>query len=576
MNFRVEQNVMVPMRGDGISLATDLWIPDRTPAPLLLVRVPYGKKIMPGEFSYPLLPNIFSLLDAGYAVAWQDCRGVFDSEGQFQPLTQEAEDGADAVEWLARQKWCDGNVGMYGHSYLGVAQWAAAAGQPGSLRAIAPSVGSPDWYTAPWHSEGGARSWHQVWSFLILMTLLTEASVEGKATAYAEYAAAALEEPDSHLGHLPLTDHPVFADKWEWYIEALNHPDRDEFWKDGSALERLSHIQIPSLTIGGWFDPFVGISATTFAALSNRSTAGRPGNNQRLIIGPWDHLSFSGAYLDRQFGVQADVASADLTKEYLSFFDCTLRGLQRPEEPPVKIFVMGLNQWRDEDQWPLRDTEYVDYYLHSGGQANTLHGDGTLTTDMPEREAADTIVFDPANPVPTVGGRILRPASLNACGPVDQRSVESREDVLCFTTEALEQPLEVTGHVSLELFVNSSALDTDFTGKLVDVAPNGTATYLTDGIIRARYRNSLEKPELLEPGKTYVMTVDMSVTSNVFQRGHRIRLEISSSNFPRYDRNTNTGGRIASNGIEDLVVAHNQVIHGPDQPSRLTLPVIRR
>jgi putative CocE/NonD family hydrolase len=531
---------------------------------------------MPGEFSYPLLPNIFSLLDAGYAVVWQDCRGVFGSEGQFEPLTQESMDGTDAVAWLAQQKWCDGNVGMYGHSYLGVAQWAAAAGMPEGLKAIAPSVSGPDWYKGLWRSEGGAIAWHQVWSWLLLMTLLTEPAVQGNLTENAKLATAELDDPDSHLGRLPIANHPIFAEKWKWFLETLDHSERDNFWKAHSPLELLGEVEVPSLTIGGWFDPFVNLAAKTFTALREDSAAGGRQDFHRLIIGPWDHLSFSGAYHDRQFGLDADVASADLTSAYIRFFDRNLRGLREPDDPRVKIFVMGLNQWRSEDEWPLPDTEYVDYFLHSEGLANTLYGDGTLTTEMPTSLSVDSYIFDPANPVPTVGGRILRPASLNACGPVDQRRVETRDDVLCFTTEPLKEPLEVTGHVSLEIFVSSTASDTDFTGKLVDVAPDGTATYLTDGILRARYRNSLEIPEFLEPGTCYELRLDLSVTSNVFHAGHRLRLEISSSNFPRYDRNTNSGGAIAFDGVEDLVVAHNQVFHGPDQPSRLILPVIRR
>lgn len=325
MNFRVERNVMVPMR-DGIRLATNLWIPEGTPAPLLLVRVPYGKQSLPGEFSYPVLPNIFSLLDAGYAVAWQDCRGMFDSEGQFEPLTQESNDGKDAVDWLAAQHWCDGKVGMYGHSYLGVTQWAAASGKPQALKAIAPSVGSPDWYTAPWNSEGGPMSWHQAWSWLAGMTLLTEPPLDGQASEHARYAAAALEDPDTYLGHFPLADQSVFANKWKWFSEALNHPDRDGFWKEHSALERLDDLDAASLTIGGWFDPFVGISAKAFTALEEASTPDNGHGTHRLVIGPWDHLNFSGAYHDRQFGLQADVESVDLTSDYLSFFDHHLRG----------------------------------------------------------------------------------------------------------------------------------------------------------------------------------------------------------------------------------------------------------
>ena len=270
--------------------------------------------------------------------------------------------------------------------------------------------------------------------------------------------------------------------------------------------------------------------------------------------------------------------AADLTGAHVAFFDRWLRDRTDALDgsAPVRIFVMGIDQWRDEEDWPLPDTRYTDYFLGGSGRANTAEGAGTLTPGTPGPDAADTIVYDPADPVPSMGGRMVLPASLNAVGPVDQSEVEAREDVLCFTTPALEEPVEVTGHVSLELHVASSALDTDFTGKLVDVFPDGRATYLTDGILRARYRNSLAEPAWLEPGRVYGVTLDLSVTSNVFLAGHRIRLEVSSSNFPRYDRNTNTGGTIAEESLEEAVVATNRVLHGAGHPSRLVLPIIER
>ncbi|MFD5228797.1 CocE/NonD family hydrolase [Streptomyces qaidamensis] len=577
MSFRVEKNVMVPMR-DGVTLATDLWIPDDRPAPVLLVRLPYGKDLFPGEFSYPVMPNIFSLLEAGYAVAWQDCRGVFGSGGQFQPLLQEPEDGADTVAWLCEQQWCDGNVGTYGHSYLGVVQWATASQAPPGLRAIAPSISSTDWYAAPWHSDGGALSWHSLWSFVTLMTMLAPQPKDGADAAdVVGEAAGMFDDLRPHLERLPLSDQQLLVTQWDWFAEGLRHPDRDDFWQQVSVYDRIEEIEVPALHIGGWFDPFVGNMARSFARMRAQAGSVAAREQQRLIIGPWDHLTFGGVYHDRQFGLAADVAAVDLTADYIEFFDRHLRGRTAAPQgrAPVRIFVMGVDEWRDEQDWPLPDTVYIDYYLDSG-QADRASEGGALTTQVPTVDGVATYTYDPADPVPTAGGRILLPAALNATGPVDQRAVEARDDVLCFTTAELEEPVEVTGHVSLVLHVASSARDTDFTGKLVDVFPDGHAVYLTDGILRARYRNSLSEPELLEPGHTYELTVDMSVTSNVFLPGHRIRLEVSSSNFPRFDRNTNTGGVVAEDTDSDLVVATNEVFHGPHRPSRLVLPVIRR
>jgi uncharacterized protein len=242
----------------------------------------------------------------------------------------------------------------------------------------------------------------------------------------------------------------------------------------------------------------------------------------------------------------------------------------------VKIFVMGIDQWRDEQDWPLPDTRYVPYYLRGSGRANTAGGDGELSPEAPAAAATDTFLYDPRRPVPSLGGRVMLPTTANAAGPVDQRPVEDRDDVLCFTSPVLTEPLEVTGHVKLTLFASSSAPDTDFTGKLVDVFPDGRAIFLTDGITRARYRNSLAEPELLTPGEPYQLSMDLSVTSNVFLPGHRIRLEVSSSNFPRFDRNTNTGGVIADESEDQATVAVNRVLHGPGYLSQLTLPVISR
>ena len=379
-----------------------------------------------------------------------------------------------------------------------------------------------------------------------------------------------------HLAHLPLTDHPAVHDEATWFRDYLQHPSRDEFWEDMSYLERVDDVAMPVLQVAGWFDLFLGNGLRSFVRLKNE---GPPAlrDEHRLVIGPWDHLNTEGVYPERDFGLSAGAYAADLAGTHLRFFDRHLRGNAAADTgAPVRIFVMGIDQWRDEQDWPLPDTTYLDHFLESGGRANTLEGDGALSTQPPTSDAADTIVYDPADPVPTLGGRIIAPVGAGAVGPVDQTTVERRRDVLCFTTPVFEDPVEVTGPVTLVLHVTSTALDTDFTGKLVDVFPDGRALYLTDGILRARYRSSLREPELLEPGQTYELTLDLGATSNVFLPGHALRLEVSSSNFPRYDRNTNTGGVIAEDGPEDLVVATNRVLHGPSHPSRLVLPIIHR
>jgi hypothetical protein len=579
MSFRVEKDIMVPMR-DGVRLATDAWIPaDDAPGPVLLVRLPYGKD-MTTLYGNPLIPNVFTLVQAGYTVVYQDCRGTHRSGGEFIPMVNEPGDGADTVAWLLRQPWCDGNIGAFGPSYLGFVQWASATASDG-LKAIAPAITTTDYYRAPWYGEGGALSLHAVQGW-----------TTGMATVDAQRAAAAgsgdrqtladltrmLADPDPHLGALPVRVRPLLEKQWSWWADIVGHSARDEFWRDLSVADRFEDITVPALNIGGWFDIFINDTARTFTELRRRGGSAEAREGQRLIIGPWDHLNNTGVYPDREFGMMANALFADLTGAHQQFFDRWLRGRADAlaGSAPVRIFVMGIDQWRDEPDWPLPDTRHTDYFLDGSGRANTADGDGELRREPPADDRADTYLYNPMRPVPTLGGRVMAPATANAAGPVDQRRVEARDDVLCYTTPVLDRPVEVTGRVSLTLFVSSSARDTDVTGKLVDVFPDGRAIFLTDGILRARYRNSLAEPELLTPDQVYEVTIDLSVTSNVFLPGHRIRLEVSSSNFPRFDRNTNTGGTIAEDGEEDVRVAVNRILHGPGHPSRLVLPVIDR
>jgi uncharacterized protein len=573
VTFTVHKDVKVVMR-DGTELATDLWVPETTPAPTLLVRLPYGKDL-PALFAYGLVPNVFALTEAGYAVVWQDCRGTFRSGGEFTPMLNEAQDGADTVAWILEQPWCDGNLGTYGPSYLGFVQWASLAGGA-QLKAIAPCVTTTDYYTTPWYSEGGAVSWHTIHSWSTQMALV-EALRRGDGELIGGLGAM-VAEPEPHLAALPPSHQPLVEKMWPWWSELLDHPARDQFWQDLSVLDHAEQVTVPGLHIGGWFDIFAANTARSFTELRARAGTAEARAGQRLIIGPWDHLNSTGIYPDRRFGMLADAITQDITGEHLTFFDRWLR--DRPEAgaaaAPVKIFVMGIDQWRDEQDWPLPDTSYEAWYLDGAGRANSSAGDGRLSPQAPTDTATDTYLYDPLRPVPTLGGRIMLPTTANAAGAVDQRAAEARDDVLCFSSDVLTEPLEVTGHVSLTLFASSSAPDTDFTGKLVDVFPDGRAIYLTDGILRARYRNSLAEPEPLTPGQPYELSLDLSVTSNVFLPGHRIRLEVSSSNFPRYDRNSNTGGVIAGESADQVTVAVNRVLHGPEHPSRLILPVIRR
>ena len=579
MRIVIDKDVDVQMR-DGVTLAADTYRPDGDgPFPTLLSRSPYNKELprtIGGNF------DVLRAVRAGYAVVVQDTRGRYASGGTFNPFFDEANDGADTVDWAASQEWSDGNVGMWGASYFGATQWLASSEAPSALRAIAPYVTGDQYYDG-WAYQGGAFqlgfNLHWTLSGLALGEVFRRLGA-GEATAE-DFAAlvAAVDDNERLYWRLPISSPPELKGLAPYYDEWLAHPSYDEFWRATAPRESYGKITVPALNMGGWYDLFLKGTIANYLGMKahgGSALARRP----RLVIGPWSHGPSGGWFPERSYGLMSGTDTADLTGLQLRWFDWLLRGQDNgvENEKPVRIFVMGADVWRDEADWPLPDTDYVDYFLHSGGRANSSAGDGSLSVEPPGDEAEDVYLYDPRDPVPTVGGGTFLPGlglGVNS-GPRNQAQVETRHDVLCYTTPPLDAPLEVTGPVSAVLQISSSAPDTDFTAKLVDVHPDGRAENIADGILRARYRESLSAPRLLEVGQIYEVTVDLVATSNVFGPGHRIRLDVSSSNFPRFDRNTNTGGEIAQEGEDALVQAINRVHHTSVHPSRLILPVIRR
>lgn len=580
MNLVIEKNLSVAMR-DGVSLATDVYRPAGDGAwPVVMLRLPYNKENPVLLF---LAGDILRVAQAGYAVVVQDCRGTFASGGAFDPYFQEAEDGADAIAWAAAQPWCSGAVGTMGASYYGATQWLAAGQAPPALRAMAPFI-TTDQYYDRWTYQGGAFQL----GFMLQWCASTFALGEtvrrlgqgraglaelGAAIAGGDGVAAAYE-------HLPLNSVPGLADLAPYYLDWLAHPGYDDYWRGAAPCEQYENITAPALNFGGWYDLFLGGTLANYTGMKARGGSEAARTRQRLVIGPWVHGYNGGVYPERNFGLMAMDAVADVTAMQIRWFDHWLKGEANgvPDDKPVKLFIMGLDAWREEADWPLPDTRFEKWYLHSGGRANTAAGDGELSPQVPRAETPDTYLYDPRDPVRTCGGATFLPGLFIAAnaGPRDQREVESRADVLCYTSAELAEDTEITGPVSLTLYVSSSALDTDFTGKLVDVHPDGRAMILTDGILRARYRESLSAPKLMQPGTVYELVIDMIATANLFRAGHRIRLEVSSSNFPRFDRNTNSGGVIAEESADDFVVATNRVWHDERHPSHVVLPVIRR
>lgn len=580
MSLVVEKNVMVGMR-DGVKLATDVYRPDGSgPFPTIVQRLPYDKEL-------PVLVNFcFDVLraaQAGYAVVVQDTRGRFRSEGTFDAFSDEARDGADTIAWAAAQPWSTGAVGMTGGSYFGATQWLAATEAPDALRALAPFV-TTDQYYEGWAYQGGAFqlgfNLHWSLSSLGFGELMRQVGTGAATLERVGRLVAAVDGNDELYRRLPLRDVPELDGLAPYYQDWLAHPSYDEFWKATAPRESYERITVPALNMGGWYDLFLKGTLANYVGMKQRGGSDPARRLQRLVVGPWAHGPMSGWYPERSYGLMSGTDASDITGMQLRWFDTLLKGEDTglDRDKPVRIFVMGANVWRDEDDWPLRDTQYVDYFLHSTGHAGTADGDGRLSPEAPGDERDDSYRYDPRDPVPTVGGPTFLPGlfiGANA-GPRDQRAVEQRPDVLCYSTPPLEEPLEVTGPVELIVHVSSSAPDTDITAKLVDVHPDGRAESLCDGILRARYRNSLSEPEPLDPGRVYEVRVDLVATSNVFASGHRIRLDVSSSNFPRFDRNSNTGGVIAEETEADLRPATNRVHHSVDSPSRLVLPVIRR
>ncbi|MSR15623.1 MAG: CocE/NonD family hydrolase [Gammaproteobacteria bacterium] len=580
MSLSVDKNLSAGMR-DGVTLMTDVYRPaDGNPVPAIVMRLPYNKEQPVLLF---LSGDILRIAQAGYAVVVQDCRGTFQSEGEFSPYFQEAADGADTVAWAAAQPWCSGVVGMMGASYYGATQWLAAGETPPALRAIAPFI-TTDQYYEKWTYQGGAFQL----GFMLQWATATFGVGEvvrrlGRGTASGASlgdALAAADQVSARYSHLPLTDHRELLALTPYYQDWLAHPDYDAYWQAAAPRERYAQITAPALNFGGWYDLFLGGTLANYTGMKANGGSAAARQHQRLVIGPWVHGYNGGVYPERNFGMLAHDGVADVTGMQIRWFDHWLKGIDNgvPADKPVKLFVMGVDQWRDEADWPLPDTRFEPWYLHSNGHANTAVGDGRLSTTAPGHEPVDHYRYDPHDPVPTVGGASFLPGLFIAAnaGPRDQTIVEARADVLCYTSEPLARDTEVTGPISLVIYVNSSAVDTDFTGKLVEVYPDGRALILTDGILRARYRDSLSAPALLIPGETYKLTLDLVATANVFKAGNRLRLEVSSSNFPRFDRNANHGGVQAEAVAADFITASNSVLHDVAHPSHLLLPMIER
>ncbi|HEY7210767.1 MAG TPA: CocE/NonD family hydrolase [Bryobacteraceae bacterium] len=558
----IEHDVKVAMR-DGTVLQADIYRPKQEGRfPVLLQRTPYNKA---GDASFGR-----SAAQRGYVAIVQDVRGRYTSEGEWYPFKYESQDGYDTVEWAAALAYSNGKVGMWGGSYVGATQMLAAIAHPPHLAGICPYVTASN-YHRNWTYQGGAfEQWfNESWTSGLAQDTLNRL-VQNNTNAL-----NGIWKPP--VGY-PLFTFPAGAPRLNspamlapYFLDWLAHPSFDEYWKRWSIEDHYSEIRVPALHVAAWYDIFLGGSLHNYEGLREKAATDEARRGQRLLVTIGGHAGGGEHIGDVDFGKAA--AEFDDNTITLAWYDYLFKGVHNQfAEKPVRIFVMGANKWRDEPQWPPA-TRMTQYFLHSSAGANSLRGDGSLSTDAPgASEKADQYTYDPEHPVPTIGGPLCCDAKHLPPGPRDQRPAEARDDVLVYSTPAFTKDIEITGPVSLTLYARSSAVDTDFTAKLVDVWPNGFAQNLTEGIVRARYRDSDEKPDLLNPGQVYPFKIDLWATSNVFRAGHRLRLEVSSSNFPRFDRNLNTG-EVAALTTRGLA-ATNTILHDKPHPSALSLPVI--
>ncbi|MEM7292782.1 MAG: CocE/NonD family hydrolase [Pseudomonadota bacterium] len=539
---------MVAMR-DGVRLATDVYLPAGDgPFPTVLTRLPYGK-----TESWTYLPVIADhWMRMGFAAVVQDVRGKWNSEGEFNPNLGEAEDGYDTLEWIANQAWSNGAIGMWGESYYGFTSYAAASTRHPALVCIAPTNISVDRYAATLRQ--GCLQLNTVGTWAIMM---------------ADQTYQDLEEID--YWHLPLAELPQHNGVVSEYFNAImRNPRRSDFWESRSVLSAYENITIPVLHIGGWYDNYLGPTIVDWRRMAKTNAETK---NQYLFIGPWDHDG-SADLTGRVGSLPVNRSVATIRWDTITaFFDRHLQGVDNGfgRDWNVKYFSMGEDAWRESASWPPPEVRMTPIYLHSNGAANTLHGDGSLSFEKPvDHEPADHFDYDPNNPVADT----LEIDCWNIAEEMqDRKEVEKRQDVLVYTSEPFPDGLNLSGPVSACMYFASSAVDTDVTVTLVDLAPDGTTNLIQDGILRVRFRNGIDSPELMTPGDVYALEIDIWSTSYTLGVNHCLRVETSSSCFNRYDRNLNTGEPL---GVGDHpIVATQTVFHDATRPSHVLLPVRR-
>ncbi|MFC9739399.1 CocE/NonD family hydrolase [Streptomyces noursei] len=562
---------------DGTVLRADVYRPvTGDKVPVILMRTQYGKaeaEVQPSSYQSP---EWFA--SHCYLVVIQDVRGQYASDGDFYEFANEGHDGYDSVEWAARLPGSNGRVGMYGSSYVGATQWLAAQERPPHLKTIVPALTSDDYYEG-WNYEGGAFRLNFVIPWAMRKIVPSAAANRGDRATY-DQVNRDYQDVSKWLATAPYDAfrpfHPGDPKVAPYFFDWIKHPTYDDYWRRWAPKEHYGKVDIPVLNYAGWYDAFLDGSVKNYQGMVAR--AGSPGarDNQRLVIGPWDHTGWgrptsAPAPLLKAIG---PAGNSPIDEMMLAWWDHHLKGKDNGVgQRGVDYFVMGANRWRTSPTWPLPQTRWQDYYLGSTGHAAGNTQDGTLSTAPPNSDApADHYTYDPRNPVPSVGGHSCCTAAISTQGPYDQQQIEQRPDVAVYTGAPLTRDTEVTGPITVTLYAATSAPDTDWTAKLVDVHPDGTAVNLNSGIVRASYRASTSDPQPVVPGKVYAYTIKVWPTSNLFRKGHRIRLDISSSDYPQFDPNPNTGSWLGRSTARRT--AHQTLLHDAAHPSKVTLPVI--
>jgi len=553
---------------DGVLLGSDLYRPDDDAQhPVLVQRTPYDRTLI-GNAASDIDPIKMAL--AGYVVVVQDVRGRFDSEGEFESYTFEAEDGYDTVQWSAEQAWSNGDVGMFGLSYMAQCCLLAASRRPPALKAIA-VLETPDNATGGDRYRAGALSLGVLvsWAMSTIIPAGVMRAARSDPRRYAEMPAVVdeIDNMDEWMRRLPMVPFPPIDGRG---LDPGRQFDRTASYEFYPPLERFrpTDIDVPALVIAGWNDCFLQPDLDLYRELKQEGRSEEVRRLTRLVVGPWSHGTPTAVVGETDFGFRSSPLFMDLKEDFTRlhrrWFDARMLGKDTgiDAEPPVRVFVMGTNRWRDEQEWPIARAEAQTWHLH---------GDGRLAPGLPGEAPPAEFRLDPEDPVPTVGGGTLMNGKYLR-GPVEQHRVENREDVLLYTSAPREEPLEVTGPLQLVAWVAADTVDTDVVARLCDVGPDGRSFHVADGILRLRYRGGAGAPELLNPGEVYRVEVDLWSTSHVFLPGHRLRLQVRASDFPRYDRCPGDGRNSAE--ADRVLPQRNRIFHDPDHPSHLVLPVI--